>query len=437
MDMDKLDSKLDQFLMKIDDRFATLDDRFATLEKKNEDRFASLEAELRMLQGSKIMDEESSLPSDKGHKDDGRRTSMFLRDVEKSVHVEERRQVVMNMPTPDHKHVFLNSTNLGEYARFMIKWNDFEQKNGIILDVAQIISRDVKNILIYNNNLSGGDFHALRPQEMCELMAKETVVLSKIEFTNTFKEALKGTKKLEWAEVKPNTHEKFFHGILHRKELALKIFNIMMEANKTYCPSIEGKEYGLARVFTEMISQDYNITVLAEIKPVREVNYPKFEQFLDAYLAQAKIHFDMSRKMKLIPYKGVDFTPVERVFVRHNSKSTSSSSIVHHIMPTVEQQDIGEEELFVSNQHESDSDDSVEEDVILPPVLQVMEQKQQERGCINYALYGNCFKGAERKNVSGHNEAVAKRTRACMITKMTTNVDSKTSLPTRVMSREK
>ena len=87
MDMDKLDSKLDQFLMKIDDRFATLDDRFATLEKKNEDRFASLEAELRMLQGSKIMDEESSLPSDKGHKDDGRRTSMFLRDVEKSVHV--------------------------------------------------------------------------------------------------------------------------------------------------------------------------------------------------------------------------------------------------------------------------------------------------------------------------------------------------------------
>ena len=40
------------------------------------------------------------------------------------------------------------------------------------------------------------------------------------------------------------------------------------------------------------------------------------------------------------------------------------------------------------------------------------------RGCINYALYRNCFKGSECKNAAGHNEKVAEETRKWMISKL-------------------
>ena len=38
-----------------------------------------------------------------------------------------------------------------------------------------------------------------------------------------------------------------------------------MEANKTACPTLEGKEFGLAQIFLDLIDKEYNKYILAEI----------------------------------------------------------------------------------------------------------------------------------------------------------------------------
>lgn len=113
----------------------------------------------------------------------------------------------------------------------------------------------------------------------------------------------------------------------------------------------------------------------------------------------------MSRQMRLIPYKDSDFKPVERV-PHFTSSKTPRTSGLHQVMPISEQHGVEDEYIFVCNQRDSDSDDSFAEENSTTPIIQVMEQKPVERGFINYALYGNCFKGDECKNVQGHNEAV-------------------------------
>lgn len=42
------------------------------------------------------------------------------------------------------------------------------------------------------------------------------------------------------------------------------------------------------------------------------------------------------------------------------------------------------------------------------------------RGCVNYAIYGNCFKGKECKNAPGHCESIAKETRQWLLKKLAT-----------------
>jgi hypothetical protein len=426
----------------VEDAMATVMTKMTDMHDEHLLQLNSIDARMSLMEAEKLLDDEELSKQDVKPVKAGRRSTIFMRDVEDNAHSAERRQVVMNMPTPDWKHIYLSSTSLGDYARFVIKWFEFEEKNGIKLEPAQIVSKDVRNILIYNNQMSDREFSKLGPTEFNKFMAKETVVLTKVEFANTLKDALKGTKVLEWADVKPNTHEKFFHGILHRKELYFKIFNIIMESNKEFCPSIEGREFGLARIFLDLISNDYNTTVLAEIPRIRESNYAKLEDFLNTYVKMAKEHYDMSRKIRLIPYKGSDFKPVERVFNKFVKGSTSTTtSSLHH----VESQEFGfQDELqdFIPNR-DPDSDDSMEEEVPATSVadtLQAIENSSQERGCVNYAIYGNCFKAAECKNVSGHNEAVAKRTRAWLITKLTTQNTSSNSTnnyPPRIVQRDK
>ena len=112
----------------------------------------------------------------------------------------------------------------------------------------------------------------------------------------------KESQVLSWENVKPNNHEMFFQGILRRKKIFLRTFRILMETSSQYCPSIEGKDYGLAQVDSE-----YNKLVLAEIPKIKPDNYPRVEDFIDAYVKQAKEHFDKSKLVRSVPYQGDSF----------------------------------------------------------------------------------------------------------------------------------
>lgn len=380
------------------------------------------------------------------------RKTMFQRKVEETCKLAERHTVVVQRQTPNHSDIFLNSTDLAEYANFVNKWFDWEIRHGIKLEPALIVSKNVRNQLMFNNGKTETDFNALTPSDFCSLMAKETRVYSKVQFAETFRNAMRNIRVLAWDKVRPSSHERFFQGILRRQKIFLRTFQILMEANKTACPTLEGKEFGLAQIFLDLFDKEYNKYILAEIPKVKDFNYKKLNDFVDAYVAKANEHFEASRVIKLVPYQGSDFkdnppernqTSFRKPFQQRSEpqgyKNTDHSHFkrLNYVDVTVENDD-SDCELESTSGQEFDTSlvtkpeeersqkgcgklDSSDDEKEAPQVLQAMESKNDYvKGCVNYALYGNCFLGEKCKNAQGHCETVAKNTRQWMLQKLTT-----------------
>lgn len=218
------------------------------------------------------------------------RKSMFQRNVEETSELSERHQIVVQRATPSHSHIFLSSTDLAEYAQFVTKWFDWEIQHGIKLEPALIVSKNVRNQLMYNNGKTDTDFNSLTPATFCSMMAGETRVGSKVQFAETFRRAMRNVRVLSWDKVRPNSHERFFQGILRRQKIFMRTFQILMEANKEHCPSLDMREFGLAQIFLDLIDKQYSKYVLAEIPRIREDNYKRLADFVDVYVAKAKTH---------------------------------------------------------------------------------------------------------------------------------------------------
>lgn len=382
------------------------------------------------------------------------RKTMFERKIEETSKLAERHTVVVQRQTPNHSDIFLNSTDLAEYATFVNKWFDWEIRHGIKLEPALIVSKNVRNQLMYNNGKTETDFNALTPSAFCSLMAKETRVYSKVQFAETFRNAMRDLKVLAWERIRPSSHERFFQGILRRQKLFMRTFQILMEANKDYCPTLEGKEFGLAQIFLNLIDKDYNKYILAEIPKVKDFNFKKLSDFVDAYVEKANEHFQASRLIKLVPYQGSDFkdNPSERSQTSFRKPfqpkqaqfqpGDNKFKRLNYVDVTVENDDSDDGELSqtvdmvdsqtLRKETQESRPNSAEEDDIHSGVQQDSNEHEDQqlqalndkndyvKGCVNYALYGNCFLGEKCKNVQGHNEAVAKNTRQWMLQKLTT-----------------
>jgi hypothetical protein len=408
---------------------------------------------------------------------------MFQRNIDETATLAERHEVIIQRQTPSHSHIYLTSTDLAEYAQFVNRWFDWEIQHGIKLEPALIVSKNVRNQIMYNNDKTDTDFNSLTPSAFCSLMAKETKVFSKVHFAETLKNANRDIKVLMWDNVRPNTHERFFQGILRRQKMFTRTFQILMEANKEFCPALEGREFGLAQIFLDMIDRNYNKYILAEIPKVKNHNYNKLSDFVDAYVAQAKLHFEAGRAIRLVPYGGNDFkmstqtktssssssSPTPHTGSRDNNSysgnrgsrdnnANSGNRRFNHIDVSTEADDSGAEDTQqwtdVQSDGELDTHDFDQEDdpqtrdrkaefaddYVQHQELQALNNssgtKDYVKGCVNFALYGNCFNGDACKNAQGHNEKVAVETREWMISKLNSNIRPKASpLNTRQSAR--
>jgi hypothetical protein len=396
------------------------------------------------------------------------RKTMFMQEVKTVSEMSRRHNVVMNMPSPDFSHIFLKSTELSEYASFVIKWFDFETRHGIKLEPAKIISKKVRDLLMYNHGIDTFTFGNLTAEETCHLMSLETKVLTKVAFAKTLKGAIEntGTKVLSWSGVTPETHELFFQGILMRKDLFQRTFGIMMQGNDKFCPSLEGKDFGLAHIFLSFIDRNYNKVVLAEILPIRETNYKSIGDFIKAYVKQAKSHYyEVARTIKLIPYDTKDESKPSSVskdvfpkppgrpdssskqFIPYHRKPPGrpDSGTLHHMENEDYEDEIYHTPTVVDHEYVVDHECVVEDEHVVEDTVALSAMPQssgassgaysnthssshsntQSSGCINFALYGNCFKGAECKHAIGHNAASAARTRKWMSDKIQAFGDGK------------
>ena len=425
----------------------------------NSERLSVLENDVAILKGEKSLADEEEKTERIGSRSS--RKTMFEKEVEEaSAKPEgEQRMVVINMPPPDFKHIYLDSTDLANFSNFLIQWLEWERTYSLKLEPPRIMSRKLRTMLQYNHGLSDSEFFKLNPESFMKLMAKETKVQSKREFADCMRQALRYLRPLNWGKVNPGNHQKFFQGILRRRELYMKVFQIIMENNAEHCPEIKGKKYGLAQIFLDLISETYNESVISEIEEINSFNYPKVGDFVDAFVAKSKEHYQVSQGVKRVPYTGNDFKPEERRemsqqnfgrkdFQKSGKPSGRDSSIqrVSHTTNWVGDESDSDDEIeriprakLGADETDSDDDENLrgeepnaakdvaeEQPEPEPPdsfqaqLKAISDSSPSNRGCVNYAIYGNCFRGDECKNAQGHNEQSAKQTREWLIKKLAT-----------------
>ena len=425
----------------------------------NSERLSVLENDVAILKGEKSLAEEEEKTEGIGSRSS--RKTMFEREVEEASTAPEgeQRMVVINMPPPEFKHIYLDSTDLANFSNFLIQWLEWERTYSLKLEPPRIMSCKLRTMLQYNHGLTDSEFFKLTPELFMKLMAKETKVQSKREFADCMRQALRYLRPLNWGKVNPGNHQKFFQGILRRRELFMKVFQIIMENNSDHCPEIKGRKHGLAQIFLDLISETYNESVLSEIDEVNKTNYPKIGEFVDAFVAKAKEHYEVSQGVKRVPYTGSDFKPEERRetsqqdFVRKDFKkpgkpSNRDSSIqrVNHTNNWIGDESDSDDEverrpMAKLGADETDSDEEGDQfgeergaanataeaqpepeppDPFEAQLKAISDSSPSTRGCVNYAIYGNCFRGDECKNAQGHNEQSAKQTREWLIKKLAT-----------------
>jgi phospholipase C len=69
-------------------------------------------------------------------------------------------------------------------------------------------------------------------------------------------------------------------------------------------------------------------------------------------------------------------------------------------------------------------------------VMAMDEPNGSTRGCVAYALYGNCYKGKDCKYFQGHNEAVAKDSRKWMVKKLAQMMHKDAGIPRKLLVRD-
>ena len=201
----------------------------------------------------------------------------------------EKPQVVMNVQLPSSEHIYLRSLDVSQFPIFLVAKRDFEQINNVVLPPTPT------------------EFNEKSPLELASALMSSVKVVSVPHFAVCLSESLSKIPALEWDRVTPRTHEKFWNGVLYRKERFLAYFSIIYEANQSFCPTVDNRDSGTAAIFLSLFDKSYTDCILMDIKPVKAKNYPTIEDFVVAFVDKAGEHFAVSRKVASVPYTGSGF----------------------------------------------------------------------------------------------------------------------------------
>ena len=174
----------------------------AALEKINErldvmeEQDGGLSSRLSILEGEKILDQDDGSKCEDRMNAKDRRSTRFNKLVAENKVLANRHQVQVIKEPPSHRHIFLKTTKLQDYVKFVNDWMDYGIRHGINLEPAQIVSSTIRQRLLDKYEMTEQDFLKLSAEEFCQLMAGETRVFSVIGFAETLSAALSHIKPM-------------------------------------------------------------------------------------------------------------------------------------------------------------------------------------------------------------------------------------------------
>jgi len=372
----------------------------------------------------------------------------------------EKPKVVMNVQVPSPDHIYLRNLEVSQFPTFLVAKRDFEQIHNVVLPPTKVLSKTVLQQLAYDSDVTPTEFNEKSPMELATALMNSVKVVSVPHFAVCLNESLSKIPVLEWDGVSPKSHEKFWNGVLYRKERFLAYFSIIFEANKNLCPTVDNKDSGTASIFLSLFDKSYNDCVLMDIKPIKSANYSTITEFVETYVAKASEHYLVAKGVAKVPYIGDSFikhpsavlkgkvrkafnpsfqkpvsdTANKPKFEGYNKSSTSSygkpNQRLNHIPDPEDENDdyyfqphaqdnIAEETDYYScDEDHGEEMDDVDTDVKDAKINAIGDTKHEPYGCVNYTLYGKCFKGNDCKFASMHNAAGAARTHKFILARL-------------------
>ena len=385
---------------------------------------------ISILEGERTLDKEDEEKRESNPHIKERRSTRFNKLVAENKTLSNRHQVQVIKEPPSHRHIYLKSTKLQDYVKFVNDWMDYGIRHGINLEPAQIVSSTIRQRLLDKYEMTEQDFLKLSAEEFCQLMAGETRVFSVIAFAETLETAISHVKPMPWDKVTPANHEDFYNAVLRLNTVFERTVNILMEMNSEFAPRLDDKKWGLAVIYLRKIDKGYREVVLAEIPKLRQENYHTIHDFIKTFKDRAFAHYERSRTMSMIPYRGVQFSTCGGSEQKEQSAVLTAIGSSNEVRDVYDSMEMIEDEVCLGERSENnkasigeyDPGKEIEElhlDKLTDQekvVLQGMEPSGKGEGqyptsCIYYAIFGECKRGSECKNKDAHNVQAADRTR--------------------------
>jgi len=211
-------------------------------------------------------------------------------------------QTVVNVTRVEKEcTVRITDFSLAKVCRAMKSIIEFQERENTPVKMTRVLSEACKGHLNNKYSINSSDLLDMPLSSLFSIMAKETKVLSKVQFYNELKQALSFATLMDWDKVTPANHEAYYFQQLNLAKDFMLVLRLMLEENKELCPKVEDKENGLIRLFKSFHSYSYWKYLWPTMSNSR---YKTMKEFMDEYLEIALDHYTLSQSYKAMPYVG-------------------------------------------------------------------------------------------------------------------------------------
>jgi hypothetical protein len=386
----------------------------------------------------------------------------------------------------------LKSTSPSAILRFYRSWVRYQFEHQVKVNPLTCVSEGILRKIRHTQHVGDDDLRSCSADQFCTYLANDLVMVNKLMFFKELEEALSNIPRLKWHGVGPLEHESFYNELLYRQEKVLEYFNFFKENkdNKDAIPKVAGK-FGTAKIFLNLIDEDYNEPILALIPELKDHNYQKLEDFISCYMQEADRQFGMTRAvLNGVPFSSNKAKKPERDqtygdksrfkkkeyirdddrkrdWVANRFKPRQEQQVSHLSNNPLELYDSDEEawerqwdeeiaqartlydDDLVEPEQLSDDPEEHDPEIIIPPdILNNIDpvmptlagqfnQQDKVYGCLYYTIYGKCLKGDKCKYAKAHNRQGARDTSEWIIKRLGTNDRVESDAPKKLFSMKR
>ena len=245
--------------------------------------------------------------------------------------------------------VRITDFSLAKVCRAMKSIIEFQERENTPVKMTRVLSEACKGHLNNKYSITSSDLLTMPLSSLFSIMAKETKVLSKVQFYNELKQALSFVSLMEWEKVGPSNHETYYFQQLNLAKDFMLVLRLMLEENKELCPKVEDKENGLIRLFKSFHSYSYWKYLWPTMSNHR---YKTMKVFMDEYLEKALDQYTLSQSYKAMPYVNSKSADVEK---KYYDKKRDIAKTVNNSYSRPRESFKGNS---LSHMHANDSEDS-------------------------------------------------------------------------------